>query len=374
MVVEDVGAADVPRQVVLRALRDPASLLRLEATELDLTLRLLRRARLLGRVAASLEAQGVLEQLGPIAADLLRGALALAESRARVARWELDRIAVALDGLDGLEVVALKGCAYLIAGLPNAAGRTFADVDLMVAREDLPRVERRLRERGWQSKTLTPYDDAYYRDWAHEIPPLVHAERDVELDLHHGILMRTARLRPPSSRLLEAARPVPGSRFRVLAPVDMVLHAMTHLFFGGEADDAVRELVDVDDLLRHFGDTEPGFWEAFWPRARELGLERAAYYGLRQSMRWLATPVPAHAAVAPVSATPPALVTRWMDALWPLSLFPVHPDRPAAAARQARFALYCRAHWVRMPPFLLARHLAYKFYVTRLRPSAGGPV
>lgn len=374
MTAEAVRATDVPRQAILRAVRDPMSLLDLGVGDLDLTLRLLRRARLLGRVAARLEEQGVLDRLGPVAADLLRGGLALADARVRAARWELDRISTALAGLAGLEVVALKGCAYLISGLPNAVGRTFADVDLMVALDDLPRVEARLRERGWESKPLTPYDDAYYRDWAHEIPPLVHVERDVELDLHHGILMRTARLRPPPSLLQRAARAVPGSRFRVLAPVDMVLHAMTHLFFGGETDDAVRELVDIDELLRHFGAREPGFWTGLWPRARELGLERAAFYGLRQSSRWLGTPVPDVAADVPASAAPPALVTQCMDSLLPLSLFPMHPDRPAGAARPARLALFCRAHWVRMPPVMLARHLAHKFYVTRLRPSAGGPV
>ena len=40
---------------------------------------------------------------------------------------------------------------------------------------------------------LTPYDDAYYRDHMHELPPLIHKERDRMIDVHHTILPLTAR-------------------------------------------------------------------------------------------------------------------------------------------------------------------------------------
>ena len=121
-------------------------------------------------------------------------------------------------------------------------------------------------------KDLTPYDDRYYRDWGHEVPPLRRMERQVEVDLHHNILMRTARLRPSAEAMLAAARPVAGSRFVVLAPIDMVLHAIVHLFYSGEMGDALRELVDIDVLLRHFSQHEPGFWQDFWARAEALDL------------------------------------------------------------------------------------------------------
>ena len=71
----------------------------------------------------------------------------------------------------------------------------------------------------WVSAPISPYDDRYYRTWAHELPPLRHRERGVELDLHHNLLMATARSRPSAELLLADAVPVPGSRFHVLAPV-----------------------------------------------------------------------------------------------------------------------------------------------------------
>ena len=281
MTADRAGQQRLARTLVLAALRDPLSVPALPPPDLDLTLRLMRRLRLLGRLAWQLRAAGVLDSLPDVVTDQLLSALVLCESRVRSARWELDRVAWALRDRGEVPLVALKGCAYLLACTPNSLGRTFADVDLLVPEDHLPSVEKRLRDYGWAGKEVTPYDDLYYRRWAHELPPMLHAEREVEVDLHHGILMRTARLKPSPVLLFESAREVQGSPYKVLAPADMVLHAIVHLFHGGEMDDALRDLVDIDELLRHFGATEAGFWSTFWGRAEALDLARPAYYGLR---------------------------------------------------------------------------------------------
>lgn len=355
------------RRLVLAALDNPAELPGWRVTDLDLVLRLLRRARLLGRVAWRLRETGGLDALPPAAQDQLQGALAMVEARERLVRWELGRLARALSDPAVGRVVLMKGCAYLLAGLPNSPGRLFADVDLLVAESSLEIAERRLLQLGWEGKPLTPYDERYYRLWTHELPPLSHPEREVEVDLHHNVVMRTSRLRPDANLLLSAARPIPGSIFAVLDPADLVLHAMTHLLHGGEMDDALRELVDIDDLLRHFSRAEPGFWQRLWPRAEALDLARPAYYGLRFASRLLGTPVPAEVLEASARAAPSAAVRGAMDALVPLALFPPHPDERPKAVHLGRLALYVRSHWVRMPPLMLARHLAYKLY-RRHRP------
>lgn len=350
------------RQLMLLAIRDPLQVVRLPPRDLDLTIRIMRRARLLGRLAWHLKQADLLQNLPRVARDALVGALALTEARARAARWELERIAYALQGSGVENVVALKGCAYLISGLPNAAGRLFADVDLLVAESELATVESHLTARGWRAMELTPYDENYYRVWAHELPPLKHVERDVEVDLHHNVVMRTSRARPDPQLLLARAREIPGSSFHVLAPIDMVLHAMTHLFYGGEMDDAVRDLVDIDDLLRHFAQHEPSFWSDFWPRAMQLDLQRPAFCALRYASRLLGTPVPESVLRESQAAAPAAPVLTLLDGCVPEALFPQHPDRHSRATAFARLLMYVRSHWVRMPPVMLARHLAHKFY------------
>ncbi len=179
------------------------------------------------------------------------------------------------------------------------------------------------------------------------------------MDLHHAILMRTARLKPASGLLFADARAVPGSRFAVLAPADMVLHAIVHLFYGGEMDDALRDLVDIADLLEHFGATVPGFWDGFWDRVEALDLARPAWYALRYVQRLLADAGAGHGQAASDAAASPAVIRaahgpsrcRWRCS-------PTHPDVPSRASERARLALYVRSHWVKMPPLMLARHLA----------------
>lgn len=358
------------RQLMVDAIKRPHEVAAWPAADIDLILRVLRRARLLGRLGEDLADAGLLDALPAQARDALSSARIIAQARARVARWELDRVAYALRDAPGLKLVAMKGCAYLLAGLPHARGRMFADVDLLVPEARLREVEGRLLEQGWKSAELTPYDERYYREWTHELPPLTHEEREVEVDLHHNVQMRTSRLKPDATLLLAAARPKtenPGAGFRVLAPIDMTLHAMTHLFHGGEMDDALRELADIDALLRHHGQHEPGFWEEFWARAVVLDLARPAFYGLRFAQRLLGTPVPGDVLAASQAGSPPRLIVALMDQLVPEALFPPHPDRHLRRTAISRLLLYVRAHWVRMPPWMLFRHLAYKFYVSRSR-------
>lgn len=366
------GATGQVRGLVMAALRNPAGLVELTSCDLDLTIRLMRRARLLGRMAWQAREQGFSASLPRTAADHLLSALASTEARERVARWELNRLNWALDDLPAVPLVTLKGCAYLLASLPNARGRSFADVDLLVPQADLQAVETQLRARGWQASELSAYDERYYRRWAHELPPMIHPEREVETDLHHNILMATSRLKPKAALLLGEARAVPGSRYRVLAPADMVLHAMTHLMFGEDLADALRELVDIDDLLRHFGKHEPGFWTRFWPRAEQLDLARPAFYGLRYAGALLGTPVPAAVAAASRAGAPPTSVIRLMDQLVPQALFPAHPDAALRRTGLARTLLYVRSHWIRMPAPMLARHLGYKAWLRVRRTEPRG--
>jgi hypothetical protein len=178
--------------------------------------------------------------------------------------------------------------------------------------------------------------------------------------------MPTGRLKPPAQLLLERVRAIPGSPYSVLSPIDMTLHAMTHLFNGGEMEAGLRELLDVADLLAHFGATEEGFWADFWPRAAELGLGRPAYYGLRYVAQWFDTPVPEGVLRASEAAAPPAPVRHVMDQVVAAALFPDHPDKPSLVRRLVRFTTLARSHWVRMPPLMLAKHLEHKVKIRLL--------
>jgi hypothetical protein len=363
----------IVRRLLTTAVRDPAGVVTLPERDLDLLLRLARRVRLLGRLADRLARHQLLAALPSAAREQLESSLVVVQARSRATRWELSQLAAALRASPAMPVVVLKGCAYLAAEMPNAPGRLFADVDLLFAEPDLEVAERRLVSRGWQSTKLDPYDQHYYRVWTHELPPLVHAEREVEADLHHNIVPRTGRLKPSAALLLEDVRQIEGESLYRLGDCDVVLHAMTHLMFDSDMADCLRDLVDIDELCRYFSGSNAEFWGRLWARASELDLTRPAFYALRYANSLLGTPVPDAVLRRSHEGAPWQPIVWLMDRLVPLALFAIHPDLGSRRANAARFLLYVRSVWIRMPPLLLARHLAYKFYVRRIKPSPTRP-
>lgn len=224
---------------------------------------------------------------------------------------------------------------------------------------------------GWVGAQRDPYDQRYYREWMHELPPMRHLRRGTVVDVHHAITPPTSRWCADSEKMRSQAIPLPGRpAVRILAPADMVLHSATHLFHEGELDNGLRDLVDLDSLLRHFG-AQPGFWDRLVPRAVEVGLARPLYYALRYTKLKLGTPVPDGVAAAAAAAAGPAGPLRvLMDALFVRALRPKHPSCSGAATRLARWLLYVRGHWLRMPVPLLLYHLTRKAVV---RPDDAEP-
>src|SRR6056297_1690587 len=83
-------------RLLMLVIAKPEKMPTLHPREQDMCLRVARRARLLGRLAGALESAALLEELPRVAADQLRSALIMADARARLALWELDRIAWAM--------------------------------------------------------------------------------------------------------------------------------------------------------------------------------------------------------------------------------------------------------------------------------------
>ena len=351
------------RKLLLDALKMPETLPALSLADWELLLRVARRARVLGRLESALHHAGLLGDIPPPVAAHLRAARNVIKHRKTLISWEVNRLLWALKGIDA-PLILLKGTAYLLADLPPAQGRIFADVDLLVPEDRVREIEERLVERGWFKTEIDPYDDRYYRVWMHEIPPLRHRERGTEIDIHHRLLPKTSHLASDPAPLFAAARPLADPRLRVLAPADMILHALVHLFLEGDPDEGLRlrDLADVHDLLCHHGQ-EPAFWASLVPRARALGFQRPLFYGLHHAHQFFGTPIPPDVLHELEDAAPAWPIRKLMNRLIPLALLPGHPDHPSHLAALARWLIYVRAHWLRMPPGLLIKHLSHKAWL-----------
>ncbi|APW38582.1 hypothetical protein RD110_16405 [Rhodoferax koreense] len=358
----------IQRDLILRALLAPASVTGLSPLEWDLLIRQGRRANLLARLAYRLGDAGLIDAVPPRPRLHLLADKLLSDRQIVSVQWEVECLRRELADAK-VRTVLLKGAAYVMAGLPAAAGRTFSDIDIIVPKTKLADVESWLMAHGWQSAKQDEYDQRYYRQWMHEIPPLTHIRRGTSLDVHHAILPETARIQVNTPALFEGIVPLPGAaHVDVLQPWDMLLHSATHLFHEGELDNGLRDLFDLDSLLRHFGAT-PGFWEGLVPRALHLGLQRPLYYALRYTTLLLETPVPEAVLQAATVGRPAFGVAALMDACYTRALRPAHASTSSLGTWPARFALYVRSHWIRMPFGLLALHLGRKAFVRPKRPE-----
>jgi hypothetical protein len=251
--------------------------------------------------------------------------------------------------------------------LHMAKGRISSDIDILLRKEQLKEAERSLLEHGWVPIQLDEYDQYFYRAYSHELPPLRHRERGTIIDVHHTLLPPTGRVHPDPLKLITAAVEIAGTNLRVLASTDMVLHSAAHAFHDGDLKAALRDLLDLDGLLRHF-ETDPRFWQQLLPRASELQLSRPLYYALRYTKRLLNTPIPEEILECSQKSGPPLPALIIMDRLVANVVRPRPRSGEGFTAGFSAGLLYARSHWLRMPPWLLARHLLRKLFVRKKYP------
>lgn len=344
--------------LLTRVMRDAGAARDLPPTQWDLLVRQARHANLLGRLHHHLAAAGVAVPEQP-ARHLVSGATMAARQHLSV-RYEVQTLLQVLQPLAS-PLVLLKGAAYVMAGLPAASGRVFADVDILIARPLLDEAESLLTLHGWSGDKLDAYDQRYYRRWMHELPPLQHLFRGTALDVHHTILPPTSNSHVDAAALLHDSLELPDCPgVCVLAPVDMVLHSAAHLFHEGEPDNLLRDLSDLDLLMRHFGAQAADFWPRLLARAEAHGLQGPLRLALRYCHQVLGTPVPAAALRQSGADRSAGWRERLLDVIYGRTLRPAHASAADGWTAWCCRALYIRSHWLRMPLPLLTYHLLHK--------------
>ncbi|HYE71252.1 MAG TPA: nucleotidyltransferase family protein [Aquabacterium sp.] len=346
---------------LLLGLREPHSLQSLPLAQWDRLLRMARRTNLLGKVAVAVEDSfGVAALPAPVQPHIVAG-LRVAQHQRQAIAWECRHLRTALRSLQ-VPVILLKGAAYAMADRRAAHGRLFGDVDILVPRGALAATEAALMLAGWATGKEDPYDQRYYRQWMHELPPMVHQQRGTIVDVHHNILPITAASAPDVDKLIAAHEPLPdGSGLSVLAPCDMVIHSAVHLFHEGELRNGLRDLLDLEALMSESSSHDAGFHERLVDRAEELALLWPVMLALRYCRLVLRTPLPeSTVARAERLVSWPKARLAWLDGLYLRALAPDHPLLSSADTTLARAMLEVRGHALRMPLPRLALHLGRK--------------
>ena len=348
-------------QVLVNVLQDPTQVQDYGLREWDLLVRQARRADLLATVSGLIHDAGFDQTIPTDVRRHFDAHLTLVHANQTAIMWEVAQIYRTLENIS-VQPILLKGAAYLLAGLPVSTGRIFNDIDILVPRVNIDEVEQALIESGWSSGHMDAYDQNYYRNWMHELPPLQHMRRGTALDVHHTILPETGLLKPDIQKLMDAAITLSvrdDYSVRVLAPVDMVLHSATHLFHEGEFNHGLRDLFDLHRLLIEFSKA-PDFWEKLVMRAQEVGLVQPLYYATRYTKKILQTPVPDYVLRKFQDISSVGLTSWLMDYSYERTLVSDHVTCRKPFTGLAEYLLFIRSHYLRMPMHLLIPHLIHK--------------
>jgi len=330
----------------------------------EVQVRLSRRLRLLSRLAAAIEGQGLLGSVPLQPRRHLMSALQLSRWRTGSMRWAVDRVGASLSGR-GYPLVLLKGAAYLSQDLAIACGRLPSDLDVMVPKDALVDAQDRLRLDGWQEAELDTHDQRYYREWSHEAPPMRHPAHRMELDLHHNILPPIGKPRVDAALLIQRLQPSPWAGWSVLSPADQFLHAAAHLFRDSVLRDRLRDLVDLDGLARGYVGDE-SFWADVADRAHELGLEEDLTLAWHFLERLFGVSMPEAIRQSACGADAVGLRRNILVSLLSNAFNPLAPDlEPSVREKLVDALLLARYHLNRLPLRLLIPHLAHKWVAAR---------
>ena len=353
--------------LLVKVLNDPHQTTQLTMNQWEILIPQARVASLLSTLYILLEEKGLLGSIPDRPRAHLFSDWLIHNSQVQTLKYELKWLKRAFGKADA-KLILLKGAAYLAGNLPAERGRLIGDIDLLVPVEKIELCETVLAEFGWKPGEQDPYDERYYRQWMHEIPPLRHVNRGSILDVHHTIIPPTAKPNLDAKKLFADAQEIsPG--IWGLAPTDMVIHSAAHLFHEGEFDHGLRDLLDLDRLLRHFGEKETHFWAQLLPRAKELDLQRPMYYALRYVRHFFYTPIPSSVLEMTNALKPGYLTIRIMDFCFLRAFLPNHPTCCMLGSSMARFSLYVRSHYLRMPMHLLIPHLVRKAWMLYFHDS-----
>lgn len=350
------------QDLVLQTWKQPARCVHYSVKEWQLLVRQARASLMLARLGAKLKP---FAEKGLIEARVwhhFQNDLLMAERHQQATLYELAHVNEALAQINE-QAVILKGAAYVVAELDASVGRHFNDIDLLVAREKIDKVEKHLWIAGYLSAPDDDYNKEYYRRWMHEIPALKHFQRQSVLDVHHHILPLTGKTKINLSALLKEKHTV--SQFPQLSTLSLpalVLHSATHLFHEGEFDKGLRDLIDLELLLTQLAKQRDGY-QRLLELARETGLTRVLFLALRYCGSVLAMEFPDNVINSLPKESEKTLHLGLLDLAFTKVFSANHSSIESAAKRSAQFMLYLRGHLLRMPLYLLLPHLLKKSFM-----------
>ena len=350
---------------IFTLLSSPKNALDLSNHEWMLFIRVLRFELLLGRFAYLFEPfvnEITDNTLRSYIKKHLNNAKVLADRQRLSVFYECSKLAESLSQVN-TPLYFLKGAAYTLGKHQLANGRTYGDIDLLVSKEEITQAENTLHIFGWLSKEIDDYDEQYYRQWAHEIPPMAHSSRETILDLHHNIVPPISGRAPDMSAFLTGA--VRTASGYILRPAALTLHSIVHLFLNEDIPHGVRDIHDIYMLLTEFSNET--YWQDLFSLAKEVNFITELKLAILVTNKLFdyEFKLPAGLTIEYSKKE------NWLAAIYVKALGPKHYLTSNTVKALSLALVYVRGHMQKMPLTILIRHSAFKLWRTTLEKALG---
>ena len=241
------------------------------------------RARGLGAAAPAILLEG------------LRKSLLASAARNMCLYAQFRQIAAALHA-EQIPLIVLKGMFLADVVYPNIAVRPMADIDILVARQDVERAAGVLIGIGYDYDSTRGVDFPA-RESKH-LPMMVRDEAEAAVEIHRGICDSGESYFIDTAELFERSLPTTVSGLQVLrlSPEDLLLHLCTHMAYQNEFRMGLRPVCDVAATVDHYA-AELN-WTAVSERAVRWGIVRGTYASLLIAQRLFGAHVPSDVLVA----------------------------------------------------------------------------
>jgi hypothetical protein len=204
-------------------------------------------------------------------------------------------IASILNGV-GIEPVALKGAAFLLAGVyPKPGCRYLCDLDLLVPHSDLGAAAEALERDGYRQDAR----DAMAR-FRHHYPqlqrPCVDGFGSAPVELHHSLGHGVSRRILSGEEMLRGSQVAEWNGVRVRVPLPehlathLILHSQVHHCYSERIWPPIRAMYDLAVLDRHFGPRLN--WADVQRRFQSCGRQSTLLLHLLQARKTLGMPLP----------------------------------------------------------------------------------
>lgn len=331
----------------------PEQALEYSALEMSTIIRILRQEKLLARMCYRFKSASVFEKLDEKSQRHLLNAQQIADRQKEQVLHEASELSASLQNV-AQYLIFLKGAAYSLCGGKVGSGRIYSDIDVLVPKDDIKACEQRLVIKGWIGQEINDYDDKYYRKWAHEIPPMVHAKRGTIIDVHHNIVPLISKDAPNIELLIQHKEEIMPGLYVLTAPAQLV-HAAIHLFRNEDYKGAFRDLTDLFLMLE---DQPLHFWQDSLDIAVEIGFSDELLLAFRclENSMGLTSPPGLKIVKLPSWSSKPQI----NDYIFSKVLKPQHTLMQGSHTPLAHLLATIRGHILKMPLHILIYHLTVK--------------